>query len=92
MGNEVAAPDTRKSPITAAYVTRQRTHTSFRSTNDAYPRYRMTASASVEPTKRYPGTLSRTAGRARMPATDSNAANANQIAPNSATGTPRTVL
>jgi len=48
----VAAPDTRNRPITAAYVVRHRRHTAFRSTNDAYPRYRMTASDSVESTNR----------------------------------------
>ena len=35
MGNEVAAPETRKSPITAAYVVRHKRHTAFSSTNDA---------------------------------------------------------
>ena len=35
MGIDVAAPETRKSPITAAYVTRHSTHTGFRMTNDA---------------------------------------------------------
>ena len=35
MGNEVAAPDTRKSPITAAYVVRHNRQTAFSRTNDA---------------------------------------------------------
>ena len=35
MGKDVAAPDTRNSPIAPAYVARQSTHTVFRTTNDA---------------------------------------------------------
>ena len=35
MGKEVAAPETRNSPITAAYVVRHNKHTAFSSTNDA---------------------------------------------------------
>ena len=35
MGIEVAAPETRNSPITAAYVIRHSTQTSFRMTNEA---------------------------------------------------------
>ena len=35
MGNEVAAPDTRNSPITAAYVVRHKRQTAFSRTNDA---------------------------------------------------------
>ena len=41
----------------------------------------MAARATVDAANRYPGTLSRTAGRAVMPATDSSAANANQMPP-----------
>ena len=52
----------------------------------------MTASESVDRTKRYPGTLSRTAGRAVNPLIDSSAAPTNAVAPKSATGMPRTVL
>src|SRR6266705_2377587 len=46
MGKVVAAPDTRKSPITAAYVVRHSRQTALSSTNEAYARYRITASAS----------------------------------------------
>src|SRR5262245_12219248 len=88
MGMEVAAPETMKSPITAAYVIRHSTQTSFSTTNDAYPRYRITASPSVDPAKRYAGTLSRTAGRAVSPATDSSVASVNQMAPKTATEMP----
>ena len=35
MGKDVAAPDTRNSPITAAYVIRHSRHTLFSTTNDA---------------------------------------------------------
>ena len=35
IGKEVAAPDTRNSPITAAYVIRHRMQTAFSSTNEA---------------------------------------------------------
>src|SRR5829696_5427984 len=35
MGKDVAAPDTRNSPMTAAYVVRQSTQTVFSSTKDA---------------------------------------------------------
>src|SRR3954471_6313564 len=52
LGIGVAAPDTRKRPITAAYVTRHRMHTAFTIANEAYPRYSTTASARVESTKR----------------------------------------
>ena len=44
--------------------------------------------ASVEAAKRYPGTLSRTAGGAVSPATDSSVAPAKKTAPNTATETP----
>src|SRR5262245_34562083 len=88
IGMEVAAPETMNRPITAAYVIRHSTHTSFNTTNDAYPRYRITASPSVDPAKRYAGTLSRMAGRAVSPATDSSVASVNQMVPKTATEMP----
>ena len=89
---DVPAPDTRNSPITAAYVITHNTHTSF-STNErcSTPRYSTAARAKVDPAKRYPGTLSRTSGRATKPAMARSVAKANQIAPNTATGMPPNV-
>ena len=52
----------------------------------------MTASDNVDSTNRYPGTFSRTAGRAVRPLIASSAAATNAVAPNSATGMPRMVL
>src|SRR5262249_58462853 len=55
MGTEVADPVTRKSPSTAAYVIRHSTQTTLSRKNDAYARYRTTASSRVYASKRYTG-------------------------------------
>ena len=91
MGTEVAAPDTRNRPITAAYVIRHKGQYVLRTAIDTYARYNTTASASVDNTNRYPGTLSRTMGGPANPASATTVASANQIAPRSATGTPSAV-
>ena len=48
MGNLVADPDSRNSPMTAMYVAAHSTQTDLRITNDAYARYSTTASPTVE--------------------------------------------
>src|SRR3989442_6619895 len=52
IGKDVAAPLTTNSPITAAYVMKQRTQYVLSTTIDAYARYSTTASASVDSTNR----------------------------------------
>ena len=89
-GTVLTAPDTRNSPITAAYVITHRIQTIFSMNKRRVPEVQDHGQRERRAGEQIPGTLSRTAGRAVSPAIESNAANANQIAPKIATGTPPT--
>ena len=90
MGMEVAAPDTTKSPITAAYVIRHRTHTSLQQEERRVAEIEDDREAERRPRTDRPATLSLTAGRRPGPRSTSSVAKANQIAPKTATDTPQT--
>ena len=92
MGNDVAAPDTRNSPITAAYVIRHSRQTASEQHERRVAEIQDDGERERRQREQIAGhALPHGCGRAVTPATDSSAAHTNQIAPKIATGTPRNV-
>ena len=92
MGKVVAAPDTRNSPITAAYVVRHSGQTTFEARERRVAEIEDDRERERRAGEEIPGNaLAHGRPRRRARPATSSSASANQIAPKIATGIPRTV-